>query len=241
MAEERNIDRDEDEFESEYRKNPYAQLPSNSSKALSPAVSNRRTPKRDAVVEGGEVRRRSEDRREKGKFRNTLSKIGNYILKDVLIPTGKEIISTVVQNSTDMILYGESRGKRRRDWSYASYYNRRSGRERERERDDYRERRPRPANDWDDIWIPKFDKNGNRTKNTLASTEQVLKDLFDIANTFGKASVADLYDLAGMSAPYTDLRRGWHKGELRGSYVVTLTGDEGWLIVTPDPGPIEDD
>lgn len=242
MADERNIDND-DEFESSIRKNPYAQLPSNSSNAL--ARRERHEPRVKSIVENSGARRMEKSSSE---FKSTLSKIKDWVLNDVLIPTAKDVISNVISNSTDMILYRNEGGRRRRSssGSYASCYRRGSDRDRDRDRDrrdrDKERSRRRGSNDWEDIFLPKYDEDGEILW-SRTDAEKVISDLGDTAVDYGRATVADLYDLVGITASHTDEKRGWYKGELRGACVRkgydSKYGD-GWLICTPDPQPFDD-
>ena len=119
-----------------------------------------------------------------------VTSVKNYIINDVLIPAAKKAISDIVTNGIDMILYGEARGKdRRRDSgsrvSYTKYY--------ERDRDYDRRRERRSVYDYDDIIL-----------DTRREAEDVLNRMDDLIDAYGMVSVADLYDLVGVTGNYTD-------------------------------------
>lgn len=125
--------------------------------------------------------------------------VGSYILMDVIVPTLKDLLSDVVKNTIDTILYGgptRSRSdSRRRSGGYVEY-NRFSDR-----RDDRRDSRTVSVTSrysFDDI---EFETRGD--------ADYVLQQLDAIIDTYGMATVADLYDLAGMSRDYTDQNYGW--------------------------------
>lgn len=146
------------------------------------------------------------------------SNVGNYVLMDVLIPTFKKAVVDVVE----MILFGEKGGKRRSDGRtpYRSYYDDRNGGPR------------KTANmagrfDYDDI---SFDSRGD--------AELVLdqmRDLVDGDRGFGLVTVADMYDLAGLQAPFTARKYGWFN--LRTAEVIR--GRDGFYIRLPKAMPID--
>lgn len=146
------------------------------------------------------------------------SNVGNYVLMDVLIPTFKKAVVDVV----DMILFGEKGGKRRSDGRtpYRSYY------------DDRNDRPRKTANmagrfDYDDI---SFDSRGD--------AELVLdqmRDLVDGDRGFGLVTVADMYDLAGLQAPFTARKYGWFN--LRTAEVIR--GRDCFYIRLPKAMPID--
>lgn len=125
--------------------------------------------------------------------------VKSYILMDVLVPAIKKAISDIATDGIDMILYGRTGGsKRRSSSSGASYvsYNRYSDR-----RDDRRyenERGLRSRYSFEDIVL---DDKGE--------AEEVLERMDELIEAYGMVSVADLYDLIGVSCEYTDNHYGW--------------------------------
>lgn len=152
-----------------------------------------------------------------------VTSVKNYIVNDVLIPAAKKAISDIVTNGIDMILYGEARGKdRRRDSgsrvSYTKYY------ERDRDRDYDRRRERRSVYDYDDIIL-----------DTRREAEDVLNRMDDLIDAYGMVSVADLYDLVGVSGNYTDNKYGWTN--LRNAEVRRTR--DGYLIKLPKALPFD--
>ena len=126
-----------------------------------------------------------------------VTSVKNYIINDVLIPAAKKAISDIVTNGIDMILYGEARGRdSRRDSgsrvSYTKYY------ERDRDRHYDRRRERRSVYDYDDIIL-----------DTRREAEDVLNRMDVQIDAYGMVSVADLYDLVGVTGNYTDNKYGW--------------------------------
>lgn len=123
--------------------------------------------------------------------------VKSYIFMDVLVPAIKKAISDIVTDGIDMILYGGTGGSKRKTSSgskvsYRSYYDDR--------RDSRRESSYRDRNrfDYDDIV---FDSRG--------SAEAVRNEMNDCIERYGMVSVADMYDMAGLAAPYTSSKFGW--------------------------------
>ena len=102
----------------------------------------------------------------------------------------------------------------------ASYVSYRSYSDRDR-RDDRRNdyARNRSRYDFDDIIL---DDRGE--------AEEVLRQLDLLIADYGVASVSDLYDLVGATAPYTGNRYGWTN--LRNAQAVRLH-DGGYLLKMP--------
>lgn len=151
------------------------------------------------------------------------SKVKSYVVLDVLIPAIKKAISDIVTDGIDMILYGESRGKKSRSSggvSYRSYYDDRgrSG----------RDRGGREASlsrfDYDDIV---FDTRGD--------AELVREQMVDILDQYGMVTVADMYDLAGLTVPYTASKYGWFN--IRTSEVTRI--HNGYILKLPKAMPID--
>lgn len=67
---------------------------------------------------------------------------------------------------------------------------------------------------------------------TRAEAEAILQEMFDIVREYGQASIADLYDLCGISGPPTNMNYGWT--ELTGANTRRI-GRQGYLIEMPKP------
>lgn len=123
--------------------------------------------------------------------------VKSYAITDVLIPAAKKAISDIVTNGIDMILYGETRSKKgSNSISYVSY-DRFSGRDSRSSRNSSSYRQSSYYT-YDDIVL---DSRGE--------AEEVLRQMDAIIEEFDVASVADLYDLVGISRNFTDQRYGW--------------------------------
>lgn len=128
------------------------------------------------------------------------SKVKSYILMDVLVPTIKKAISDIVKNGVDMILYGEVGQSNKRTYastvSYRDYYD--NGGRGSSRFDDTPRARTRFGYNFDDIILE-----------TRGEAEEVLSSMDELIETYGSVSVADMYDLVGISCEYTDNKYGW--------------------------------
>lgn len=150
-----------------------------------------------------------------------VNNVKSYILLDVLVPAIKKAISDIVTNGIDMILYGET-GKTKSNSnaskvSYRSYYDR------ENDRRDYSSARTKTGYNYDDI-----------TLDNRGEAEDVLSRMDELISTYGLVSVADLYDLVGITGNYTDNKYGWT--DIRSAQVVRIR--DGYLIKLPKALPL---
>lgn len=176
---------------------------SNSHKSKEGRAETSREKRAHKVVSGKVTTKKNDGRRLADIFvSEDVSNVGSYIFMDVLVPAIKKLISDVARDGVDMLLYGRTgvsgKGKSSSNVSYRKYYDDRrddrySGSSSNRNRFDY-----------DDLG---FERRGD--------AEVVLDHLIAIAEEYGIARVADLYDLADVTAPYTSNRYGWTKEALR--------------------------
>lgn len=147
--------------------------------------------------------------------------VRSYVFTEVIIPALKRVISDIVTNSIDMILYGES-GRRKPNSpaskvSYRSYY-------------DERHDSPRSSADR----TRQFYDYGEIILENRGEAEEVLDRLGELIDTYRIASVADLCDLVGVESRYTDNKYGWT--DIRGADIIRIR--DGYLLKLPRPLPI---
>lgn len=53
----------------------------------------------------------------------------------------------------------------------------------------------------------------------------------DLIKNYGRVSVADLYDLVGITSAYDDCHRGWY--DIKSAYIQPM--DKGYNISLPEP------
>ena len=142
-----------------------------------------------------------------------VSNVKSYIFSEVLLPAAKKLVSDIVTNGIDMLLYGEIKNKKGNSSkvSYSRYYDDRSR--------DYRSPVVRNNFDYDEIIFE-----------TRGDAEAVLDAMYDILNQYKVVSVAELYDLASITTHnYTCNNYGWI--DLRGSSVVRVR--DGYILKLP--------
>lgn len=154
----------------------------------------------------------------------------DYILYDIIIPATKNMIVDSIIDGAEMAILGEVRGRRRGYNDYrggsgrATYrYDRVSYRQDDR---DYRDRRNddrdyrdrRGLRDYEDIV---FD--------TQRDAEDVISGLVDMIDSYGQATVGDLYDLAGLTPEYTVGNFGWRNL----SSATVKRGRDGYFLDLP--------
>lgn len=148
-------------------------------------------------------------------------KVKSYILMDVLVPAIKKAISDIVTNGIDMILYGET-GRTKKNGtaskiSYRSYYDNRD------DRRDYGSSRTQTGYNYNNVIL---DNRGE--------AEEVLSRMDELIATYGLVSVADFYDLVGITGSYTDNKYGWT--DIRNASVVRVR--DGYTIKLPRALPL---
>lgn len=150
-----------------------------------------------------------------------IGNVKSYILLEVLVPAIKKAISDIVTNGIDMVLYGET-GHTKKDSaaskvSYRNYY------EKSNERRDFNSPKTRSGYSYDDIIL---DNRGE--------AEDVLSRMDELVAAYGLVSVADLYDLVGITGNYTDNKYGWT--DIRSASVVRVR--DGYMLKLPKALPL---
>ena len=145
--------------------------------------------------------------------------VKSYIVGDVLIPAAKKAISDIVTNGIDMILYGETgRTKKRNSAGYISY-NDYSSKDRDRRYADSSKSRY----DYDDILFE-----------TRGEADAVIDQMGAVIDQYNVVTVADMYDMADLTAPYTSNKYGWTS--IRDARVERVR--DGYVIKMPKARPI---
>ena len=146
--------------------------------------------------------------------------IKTYVITDVLIPTIKDTIWDILTNTLDMFLFNGTKdhrkhGKSSPKISYKDYYDSKNDRGRNYQiRDRF---------DYDDL---EFDSRGE--------ADAVLTGMLETIDQYGVVSVADMYDMADVTAPYTGNRYGCTS--LRNAEVVRVRN--AYIIKLPKAKPI---
>lgn len=204
----------------EVKKEKYAEdesvvvdYPSNSHKSKINEKGVEEDKKGSKIISGKVIEKKSISKEVSNSFVNAW----DYVVKDILVPAVKNTLSDIVQNTLDIVLFGDSSSGRKRrrgdDRTYISYSSISDDRDRPRVYS-YNNKV------LDDIILE-----------TRADCEEVIDYLMDIIDKYGYASVADLYESIGKPQKYTDNDYGWRDLSRAGQRKVR----EGYLLELPNP------
>lgn len=180
--------------------------------------------KMEKVVTGvAKVKKKSEISKVAGAIiSEDLSNVKTHVISDVIIPAAKKLIYDIVKDGIDMLLYGGTGRSDKRSTgskvSYAKFY------------DDPRDRHTSSSTvtktrfDYDDI---SFENRGD--------AEMVLKLMEEAIERYGFVTVADMYDLADLTQPYTSNKYGW----INLNTAEVVRSRDGYIIKLPRAVPID--
>ena len=153
-----------------------------------------------------------------------MDSVGKYIFSEVLIPSLKKTLADAVKTGIDKLLYGDgaadistSRTPASKI-SYSNYYTNNSSIRR-------------------DVISPSeetYDYN-NIILASRGDAEAVLMGMDDIIAKYEIVSVADLYDLVGITGKYTDYKYGW--SDIRSAKIERVR--DGYRIRMPKALPLD--
>lgn len=141
--------------------------------------------------------------------------VKEYVIKDVLVPATKKAFSDIITGAVDMILYGGTGGRKKSSGSkisYASYYDSR------REDRFSSSSSVRPRFDYDELIFE-----------TRGAAEAVRDQMGEIIDRYGFVTVADMYDMADITQPYTSQKYGWTS--ISNSEIIRVR--DGYVIKLP--------
>jgi hypothetical protein len=152
-----------------------------------------------------------------------------YVMLDVLLPSAKDMVVESVTQGMEKLIFGESRRRGSTPpmsgpTGYVSYnrYSMASRMSGGAQRAMSRSARAR--HNFDEIVLE-----------DRVEAEEVIDRLLDLVSQYESATVADLYELVGLSAAHTDHKWGWF--DLQGAGVSRIRG--GYLLDLPEPQPID--
>lgn len=185
--------------------------------AQAQAATQQEEKKIEKVIEGtARARKKSGIRKAMDNFiSDDVPNIRTYVIKDVIVPTIKKIISETV----DMVLFGKSR--KSTPIAGRVSYNR-----------FFEEPRRQAA----PVQTATSYSYSEVVVDSYGDAELVLSQMQDIIETYEQVSVADLYDLVGITGEYTDNRYGWTN--ISNAEIVRLR-DGGYLLRMPKALPIK--
>lgn len=174
----------------------------------------------EKVISGTAKTKKNEVRKFRDVFiSEDISNVKSYVLMDVLVPAIKNAIVDIVTDGVNMI-FGTGSG--RKNTSRANYVSYRDY-SRESRRDDSRASTGRF--NYDDILFP-----------SRGEADAVLEQMDAIIEEYGYVTVADMYDMADLTAPYTGNRYGWTS--VRRAEIVRVRGGD-YIIKLPKAMPID--
>ena len=209
-----------------------SEFPSNSTKQRR-SVRSEEPKKIERVVEGEVLRRKKPlGKRITETFVGGDAKgVWGYVMLDVLVPAAKDTIADAFSQGIERMLFGESRPHSRRGGyrgggnnGYVSYNRYAPSSMRREEPRPSMSRRARASHDFDEIILA-----------TRVDAEEVIDRLFDLVSRYESATVADLYEMVGVSGNYTDDKWGWT--DIRGAGVTRVRN--GYLLDLPRPEPLD--
>jgi len=152
-----------------------------------------------------------------------------YALWEVLLPAAKETVVEVITQGVEKLFFGESHRRRGGSTTPPSgpyghiNYQGISSRSRLSSAQRVLSRQARAKHDFDEIVLE-----------DRAQAEAVIDGLYEVISRYASATVADLYQLVGLSASHVDHKWGWT--DIRGAGV-SRTRD-GYVLDLPEPIPL---
>ncbi len=131
---------------------------------------------------------------------DSIDNVKNYIFFDVIVPGIRDLVSSMISNGSDMLIYGHSRGNRGLNGRDPEKYSRVSRGNNIGRSEGIIRGNPRSRHSYNDII---FDSRGD--------AREVLDCMQDIMDRFKMVSVADFYELAHAEEceTYADRKYGW--------------------------------
>lgn len=209
-----------------------AKYPSNSFKSRETEETKDRKPLAKVTKGEARVRKKSASKKFLSNFIEEDSvTVKETLLKDVFVPTIKDLLLSLITGGMKMFLYGDTdaasyRGRRERYGSshtpYYSYHDRRRDRDAEREMP-----RRRAGFEYDDILLDDLDE-----------AEEVLSRMEDLIATYGIVSVLDYYELCGYEPKITSTCSNFGWTSLKNAQPTRLNTGE-YVIRFPRALPID--
>ena len=207
------------------------QFPSNSKR---PERSREEPKNVGRVVQGEVVRRKTPiGRRMTQNFiGGDAQSVWGYMIGEVLVPAARDMISDALTGGIERAIFGTSAGRHRSsshgrggrtDYQGISSRGSRVVNPRDEPRREM-SRRSRSTHNFDEIVLEQ-----------RVEAEEVLDRMDAWLDKYNFVSVAEFYELCGVSGNYTDQKYGWT--DIRGASIHRVRG--GYLIKLPPPEPLD--
>jgi hypothetical protein len=197
----------------------------NSQKAKDPKPAEE-GPKIEPVISGTAIERKEPLRRKflQAYAGDSAQSVGQYLVMEVLVPTSKNLISDLVTQGINKLLFGNARpaqGVRSNvgGSGYGKFFNGNGGGSTQQNQQSAA--RQAPQN-------PGFNEIVLQTR---VDAENVIDGLRDLIEQYGNAKVANLYSLLGITGDFTNQSIGWDNLSKAGVIAVR----EGYLLDLPQP------
>lgn len=157
--------------------------------------------------------------------------VGSYVLFDVALPTFKTLLSDVVSQGVERLLFGDAAPRRRSSGIRTNYNGMYSGNPRISTGGPSVKRDSRPMS-------PRARANHDFAEIVLADrgeAQDVVDRMSDFLDQYDVVSVGELYKLVGIVGSFTDDKWGWN--DLAGTRIVRVR--DGYLIDLPRPIEID--
>lgn len=186
----------------------------------------------DRVVTGNVVRRKKPlGDRIKDKLFNGEG-VMSYMVSEVIVPAARETIVDALTGGVERAVFGDERPLGRRSSSrsplgHTSYDRFSSGSSRRPEPRRELSHRARANHDFEDIIIP-----------TRPEASETVDKMYELTRRYDIATVADLYEMVGISANFTDEKWGWTSETIQGASISRVR--DGYRLNLPRPESIRD-
>lgn len=184
----------------------------------------------ERVTSGEVVRKRKSLRKQFSEtfIAGDMKSATRYVMFDVLLPAAREMIYESVSEGFRNLIFGDKirrRGSTMPQSGPTGYvqYNR-PGPPWAPSSQRALSRQARARHDFDEIVL-----------SSRVEAEEVIDRLYDVVNRYEQVTVADLYELVGLSSTHTDHKWGW--SSIRGAGVSRVR--DGYLLDLPNPEPLD--
>lgn len=211
-------------------KDGMAEIPGNSHKTRAPEAEAQTTEREKAekLIEGTVVTRKLPwwKRLASSMIADDAQTVGDYVLTDVVIPAAKNLISDIVGQGVNRMLFGSAErtrrlGARGTSLRHVPYDRLSTGIDREPRRS--LSQTARATHDFGEVVLE-----------TREEAVVVIDALIERVAHYGSATVSDLYDILGVTGSYVDRQWGWT--DLVTADIRQVRG--GFLLDLPRPEPI---
>lgn len=178
----------------------------------------------EKIVSGEAVeRKRSLSKRVAETFTgDDVQSVGSFVLFEVALPTVKTLISDVVSQGIERLLFGGAPARSSGGTRSHTSYNRMYGGGSSIRKDEPRSisRQARATHDFREVVLP-----------SRGDAEAVIDQLTALIDQYDVATVSDMYQLVGISGTFTEEKWGWT--DLRAASVRRIR--DGYLLDLPRP------